>query len=343
MSAFRIDGVPALAVGFTRYGGPEVLHRLDVVVPAPGPGQVRVRVAATSVNPADTYLRGGRFRFVLPIRRPFVPGLDVAGVVDAVGPGVTRIAVGDRVYAALPSRVGGGYADMVVVDEGHTAAAPATVTLADAAALPLVALTALQGLRDRADLRAGSTVLVWGASGGVGAAAVQVAVVLGGRVTAATRSGAAQRVRELGVAEVVSREATPSPLAGRRFDVVFDASGTLSLRRLRELTAPGGTAVTVNPGRSNPVTAALTSLLPGASVRGFVARPDGADLDRIRRWVEAGSVRPWIDIRLPLHEAERAHRLVESRGAVGKVVLVVDGGLAHRRPGEVTEPSGGAG
>lgn len=335
MSAPGIDGVQAEAVGFARYGGPEVLRRQQVVVPAPGPGQVRVRVAATSANPADTYLRSGRFRFVLPVRRPFVPGLDVAGVVDAVGPGVTRTEVGTAVFAALPSRTGGGYAGMVVVDESLVAAAPSTTTLADAAALPLVALTALQGLRNCAGLRSGATVLVWGASGGVGATAVQVAAVLGGRVTAVTRSGAVEQVRGLGV-EVVSRDASSSPLTGRRFDVVFDASGTLSLRALRQLTAPGGTAVTVNPGRGNPLTGVLTRLLPGAAVAGFVARPNGSDLDQVRLWVEAGALRPWLHTRLPLLDAERAHRLLESRETAGKVVLVVDDPLARACPGRAT-------
>lgn len=339
MSASEAGGVRVDAFGFARYGGPEVLHPLQVVVPAPGPGQVRIRVAATSVNPADTYLRSGRFRFVLPVRRPFVPGLDVAGVVDAVGAGVTRVQPGDAVFAALPSRAGGGYAGMAVVDDGLVAEAPSTVTLADAAAVPLVALTAVQGLRDRAGLRAGASVLVWGASGGVGATAVQVAAVLGGRVTAVTRAGAVQRVRGLGV-EVVVRDASSAPLDGRRFDVVFDASGTLSLRMLRQLACPGGTAVTVNPGRGNPLTGALTRLLPGTSVAGFVARPDGADLDQVRQWIDTGALRPWLHTRLALDDAERAHRIVESREATGKVVLVVDDELSAARPGSAARIEG---
>ena len=343
MSAPAVDGARVGAVGFARYGGPEVLQRLEVVVPAPGPGQMRVRVAASSVNPADTYLRSGRFRFVLAVRRPFVPGLDVAGVVDAVGAGVTRTAIGDAVFAALPSRSGGGCAGLVVVEEGLVAAAPSTVTLADAAALPLVALTALQGLRDHAGLRPGASVLVWGASGGVGAAAVQVAGALGGRVTAVTRAGSVERLRELGVREVIGRDTLPAPLTRRRFDVVFDASGTVPLRALRQRTVPDGVAVTVNPGRGNPLTGVLTRSLPGPAVRGFVTRPDGADLDQVRRWVDTGVLRPWVHTRLPLHDAERAHRLVESREAVGKVVLVVDDQLAQLRPGSATTTADGAG
>lgn len=122
--------------------------------------------------------------------------------------------------------------------------------------------------------------------------------------------------------------------------MVFDTSGMLSLRMLRQLAAPEGTAVTVNPGRGNPVTGALTQLLPGTSVAGFVARPDGSDLDLVRHWVEAGALRPWVHTRLPLHDAERAHRLVESRETAGKVVLVVDDQLSRLRPGRVTEAQG---
>lgn len=336
MSAPEVGAVAVDAVGFARYGGPEVLQRLRVEVPAPGPGQVRVRVAASSVNPADTYLRSGRFRFVLPVRRPFVPGLDVAGVVTDVGPGVTGVQPGQAVLAALPSRSGGGYAGSVVVAADLVAGAPSTLTLAEAAALPLVTLTALQGLRDRAGLQPGRSVLVWGASGGVGTAAVQLASVLGGRVTAVTRADAAALVGELGAGEVLTRDAGWPVPGGRRFDAVLDASGTLSLRRLRQLTAGGGVAVTVNPGRGNPVTGALTRTLPGAAVSGFVARPDGTDLDLVRRWVEAGSLRPCVHARLPLADAQRAHRLVESREVVGKVVLVVDDELALTRPARTT-------
>ena len=320
------------AVGFARYGAPDVLRPLGVVVPPPGPGQVRVRVAATGVNPADTYLRAGRFRLILPVRLPFVPGLDIAGVVEAVGPGAGRLQPGQPVYGALATRSAGGYAELVLVEEELLALAPSTLTLAESAALPLAALTALQGFRDHAQLESGASVLVWGASGAVGTTAVQVAAALGGIVTAVTRSSALDMVSELGAKEVLVRDAPRPTQPGRRFDVVFDASGTLPVSRLRQLASAAGRCVTVNPGRGNRAVQVLTRLLPGAQVHGFVTRPNGADLDLIRGWVEAGQLQPVIEDRLVLDQAEHAHEILQVRAATGKLVLTVSNRLAHLRP-----------
>ena len=142
------------AVGLRRYGPPEVLEVLEVERPEPGPDGVLIRVAAAGVNPADCLLRSGGLRFVARQKMPFVPGADVAGVVEAVGPDVTRFGVGDPVYVMLPSTAGGGYAGYAVASEGIVAAIPPGLTFGEAAAVPLAALTALQALRDEADLAA---------------------------------------------------------------------------------------------------------------------------------------------------------------------------------------------
>ncbi len=311
------------AWGFRRYGGPDVLQEIPVPIPSAGPGQVLIEVAATSVNPADTYFRAGRFRLLIRLKLPFVPGLDVAGVVAATGSGSGRFSVGDPVFAALTGKTAGGYARYVAVDESAVARAPSSLSLQEAAAVPLVALTALQGLRDVGGMGAGDRVLVFGAAGGVGTAAVQVAARLGAEVTAATTPDQLGFVRGLGAHEVVNRDRWRESLGGGRFDLVFDASGKLSARALRPLVRREGTAVTVNPGTGNPLIAALSRLLPGAAVRGFLVRPSGGDLVLLRGWIEDGSFRPVIQETLPIQEVARAHRVSEGGGVRGKLVLTI--------------------
>ena len=166
------------AVAFSKYGGPEVLSEQVFPARQPGDGELVVRVAAAALNPGDVWTREGRFKMFMPVTFPFVPGYDVAGVVEAVGPGVTALRAGDRVFAMMPLSVGGGYAERAVVKAAHATHAP-DGPLTAAAALPLVGLTALQGLRDKAEVRAGQRLLVYGAAGGVGHMAVQIGKILG--------------------------------------------------------------------------------------------------------------------------------------------------------------------
>jgi len=166
----RGKSVPAetmKAVGLRRYGPPEVLEILELERPRPASDGVLIRVAAGGVNPADCLLRSGGLRFLARQEMPFVPGADVAGIVEATGPDVTRFRSGDPVYAMLPSTAGGGYAEYAVASEAAVAYVPPGLTLGEAAAVPLAALTALQALREKANLAAGASVLVNGASGGV--------------------------------------------------------------------------------------------------------------------------------------------------------------------------------
>lgn len=171
------------AAGFRRYGGPDELALLEFPPPVPGRGEVLVRVVAASVNPADTHLRAGHLRRVLRLGLPFVPGCDGAGTVVAVGPAVDDLAEGDVVVMASP-RQSGLYAELAVLPAAQCGIAPTRGGLIAAAGLPVTGITALQALRDRARATAGQRVLVYGASGGVGTMAVQIAVALGCEVTA---------------------------------------------------------------------------------------------------------------------------------------------------------------
>ena len=323
------------AVGIRRYGPPEVLEPLEVERPEPGPTGVLIRVVAAGVNPADCLLRSGGLGFVDRQKMPFVPGADVAGVVEAVGPDAMRFRVGDAVYAMLPNTAGGGYAEYAVSAERDVAAVPPGLTFEEAAGVPLAALTALQALRYRANLATGARVLVNGASGGVGTFAVQISRAMGARVTAAASGRNADLVRDLGADEFLDYTAEEVTGGEARYDAVLDAANVLPYRKVRRVLRPNGVFVTVNPfiGRLSP--GWLSRFRGGRRIRSVLVKPDGGDLERIGAWISSGEVRPVIDRSYPLADAVGAHRRSESRRSRGKLVLAVDERLADARPGSV--------
>ena len=321
-------------VVFERYGGEDVLHEAELPDPVAGPGEVLVRVAATSVNPADWRLRQGDLRWFVRLRFPFVPGLDVAGVVHATGAAVAGLEVGDPVVALLPTRTGGACAELVRVRAEHVAPAPRRLCLADAAALPLVGLTALQALRDRARLCPGQRLLVHGAAGGVGTLAVQIGRALGAHVTAVASARHATLLNDLGADEVLDRHAVSVPQLGRRFDVALDCVDTLSTRELRRLLVAGGTAVSVNPGRGL-VSPVMSALHGRRRVRPVLVAPSGEDLRTLAAMVDDGALRPVVERQVPLADLAAAQRENALGRAQGKTVVVVDPRLATLVPAGV--------
>jgi NADPH:quinone reductase-like Zn-dependent oxidoreductase len=326
------------AIGFRRYGGPEALESLEASAPTLAPDAVLIQVAAAGVNPADWALRSGRLRFAVRLKLPFVPGSDVAGLVAAVGPGVTRFRPGDAVYAMLPTSAGGGYAPYAAVAEREAASAPPGLSFAEAAAVPLAGLTALQALRDHAGLAAGARVLINGASGGVGSFAVQIAKAMGARVTAASSRRNAELARGLGADEVIDYTSEDVTAAGAGYDVILDTASTHPFGRWRRALAPKGVVVTVAPTPANFVVARLTRLGGGRRLEMFLVRPSGADLELLSGWITSGRVRPLIDRYYPLADAIAAHRHSESRRARGKLVLLVEPELARESVGEGRGP-----
>jgi len=310
------------AVGFRRYGPPDVLETLEV--PRPEPGEVLIRVAAAGVNPADWALRGGRLRPFVRLELPFVSGSDVAGVVEAVGPGVTRFKLGEAVYAMTPTTTGGAYAEYVTVAADNVAHVPSGLSLGEAAAVPLVALTALQALRDKAELAAGDHVLINGVSGGVGSFAVQISKAMGAQVTATCSGPNVELVRGLGADEVIDYTSEDAAARSPRYDVIFGAVNTLPLLHWRRALRPGGKIVTVNPLFENAVVARLVRAVGRVRLEGVLVRPSGADLGAVGSWISSGKVRPVIDRSYPLSDAAAAHRYSESRRVRGKLVLLVD-------------------
>jgi NADPH:quinone reductase-like Zn-dependent oxidoreductase len=313
------DAATMYAVRMHEYGGPEVLRRERAPRPVAGPGELLVRVHAAAINPVDTQVRAGHARDLAGARLPYIPGFDLSGVVAEVGPGVTRFAPGDEVFAMLDLRRGGAYAEYAVVKEAEAAAKPARATHAEAASLPLVALTVWQALFDTAELQPGETVLIHAGAGGVGSVAIQAARWRGARVIATASERNHEFLRSLGADVVIDYTTQRFEDIARDVDVVLDPIGGDTQVRSLATLRDGGRLV----GLLGLTPAARA---PGRGIRAtaILVEPDAAQLGRIAALVDAGHLRPIVSHLLPLAEAAEAHRQSETRRTRGKIVLEVD-------------------
>jgi NADPH:quinone reductase-like Zn-dependent oxidoreductase len=310
------------AVRYHEYGGTDVLRHDDVERPVPGPGQVLVQVAATSFNPVDDHIRAGALAELMPVTFPYVTGIDLAGTIAELGEGVTGVQVGDRVLAMLPLDSGGAAAEYVVAAAEALAAAPRTIDLTDAAALPLTGLAAWQVLFELAELKPGQTVLVNGAAGGVGGLVVQLAVDAGATVTAVAESREADRLLGYGAVRVVDHlDLAVGPEAvGGPFDVVVNHVRLApdDVARLSHYVADGGVAAsTAGPV---PEDAARSTRSAGLWVRS-----DAAQLGELAARIDAGRLRLHVAARRPLAELVAVHEDAGSGRLPGKTVLLASG------------------
>jgi NADPH:quinone reductase-like Zn-dependent oxidoreductase len=296
------------AIQFEQYGAPDVLHLAEVNTPVAGPGQIRVRVAAVGVNPADFKWREGMFRERVPLQLPHVVGYDIAGTVDTIGPQVTAYRVGERIVASVRS----GYAEFAIADEKNCAAIPDGLDFATAASLPCAALTGVQMIEDAVKPRKGQTLLITGATGAVGRFALHAALALGTRVIAAVRPTYFDEARKLGAQQVVGLQDGNN--AALSFDHVADTVGGPQVATLCRHLVPGGSIITVS---TTPIDPAGLSATPTF----FAYRTDGMRLAQILNQVVTGEVAMPIARRLPLARAAEAHRLIESGGLSGKIIL----------------------
>lgn len=309
------------AVRFHQTGGPEVLRYEDVDQPAPGAGEVLVRVAGSAFNPADGGMRGGFLP--IPITLPHVPGYDVSGTVDALGDGVSGLAVGDAVVGFLPMTADGSAAEHVVAPAEALVPAPSRIALADAAGLPSVGLTAWQALFEAGGLRAGQRILVNGAGGPVGGYAVQLAKRAGAHVVATASPRSHDSVRASGADEIVDHTTTSL------LDAVVEPVDVLL--NLAPITRERFTALAARV-RDGGVVVSTTPMVetPGDPERGVRAvtvfvHPDADVLSRLVALVDSGELRVEIARRVPLSELPALHEQAEAGQVQGKVVVVPSG------------------
>jgi NADPH:quinone reductase-like Zn-dependent oxidoreductase len=314
------------AVQITSFGTPEVLQVNEADRPEPASGEVLVAVEASSVNGHDTLVRAGGLKMVSGRRFPIGLGLDFAGTIAAVGSGVQEYKVGDRVWGMVHPRqkhTTAGAAEYVAVAAERVSLAPANLSSVQAASLVVTGATALIALRDSVHLASGERILIRGAAGGVGTAAVQLAHSLGGQITALARERHAEALRELGADEVLDYTKTSFDQIGR-FDVILDTVGT-ELNCYRGRLGKGGRMVTVGLSASALAAIAASSVHGSRRIRTFSANPDSALLRAAAEHADTGSLRPVIDTVHPLTEIAAAHEAFERGGTLGKHVVAVTG------------------
>ncbi len=318
------------AIVCSSYGRPDVLELAEVEKPALADDLVLVQVRAASVNPADWYGVAGPL-IVRPSTGLFKPrsnrtGIDFAGTVEAVGKDVTHVGPGDDVFGARS----GALAEYVTVRDA-VVAKPANITFEEAAAVPVAAITALQGLRDKGQLQAGQRVLINGASGGVGTFAVQIAKALGAEVTAVCSTRNVEQARSLGADHVIDYTREDFTRSDERYDLLLDVAGGKSWSQLRRVLTQGAVVVIVGAQKrrvfgpiGHIVRLRVASLLRRSQKAVFfIAKTNRADMEILRELLETGKVKPVVDRKYELAETADAFRYLGEGHARGKVIVTV--------------------
>jgi NADPH:quinone reductase-like Zn-dependent oxidoreductase len=300
------------AVRFHDYGGPEMLVLEQVPRPQPQPDQVLIRLQATGVNPADWKMRAGFYKEFMPLPLPWTPGLDGAGIVEAVGADITRFRKGQAVYGIVT----GGYAGYAIAPASDLQPKPAHLSFEQAASAPMGALTAWQAVIEEAKVQPGQRVLVHGAAGGVGIYAVQFARWKGAHVIGTASAANIEFVRSLGAETVIDYDATPFETALKDVDVVVDTVGGEVLERSWAVLRPGGALVTI---------AALLSPEAGQAhgVQAMTAaRAATEKLGQISELIESKQIKPIVGAVFPLAKARQAQELSQTGHGRGRIVLL---------------------
>lgn len=315
-----------------RYGMPDVLKFMDVEKPIPNDDQVLVNVHAASLNMFDWHLLTADIflvRLNMGLFKPKnrIPGADVAGRVEAVGKNVTQFKVGDEVYGDLAASGCGSFAEYVAVPEKALALKPFNLAFEEAAAFPMAAVTALQGLRDAGKIQPGHKVLIQGASGGVGSFAVQIAKAFGAEVTAVCSTRNIEQAHSLGADHIIDYTREDFAKNGKQYDLIFAANGYRKLEEYKNSLSPKGIYVMAG-GATKQIFEALLrgsflSEKDGRKLGAFTAEPKQADLIYLKGLAEAGKIKPVIDKSYPLSETAQALRYLGEGHARGKVILTV--------------------
>jgi NADPH:quinone reductase-like Zn-dependent oxidoreductase len=304
------------AIVVHEYGGPEVLKYEDAPRPEPKDNEVLVRMITAGVNPVDALIRSGKYAKFFGTTLPLIPGYDIAGVVEKTGAKVTKLKVGDSIYAYV--MWGGGYAEYAVATEGEATAKPKSLTFVEAAGVPLAALTAWQALIDTAKLSAGQTVLIHGGSGGVGSFAIQIAKARGAKVIATASTANQDLLKQLGADVAVDYTTTRFEDVAKDVDVVLDSVGKDTLARSYGVVKRGGFIATLV---AQPDQAELDKHgIRGAPIS---VKPNSDELTEITKLIEQKKIKPVISQVLPLTDAVKAQEQAATHHTRGKIVLKI--------------------
>jgi NADPH:quinone reductase-like Zn-dependent oxidoreductase len=306
------------AVVVHQYGGPEVLKYEEVPRPEPADDQILIRVIAAGVNPVDALIRSGVFAKYFKSKLPLIPGYDVAGTVEKAGAKITKFKAGDPVYAYLGLKDGGGYAEYAVGTEKEAAPKPKTLNYTEAAAVPVVALTAWQALVDTAKLSAGQTVLIHGGSGGVGSFAIQIAKAKGAKVIATASTPNQDLLKQLGADVAIDYTKVKFEEVAKDVDVVLDSVGKDTLSRSYGVLKKGGFIVSLV---AKPDAAELDK--HGIKGSGLNVEANSDELAQIGKLIDAKKIKVILSQVLPLADAAKAQAQAETGHTRGKIVLKV--------------------
>jgi NADPH:quinone reductase-like Zn-dependent oxidoreductase len=306
------------AIRMHSYGGPEVLQYEDAPRPQIRKGEVLVRVHAAGVNPLDWKARSGSLNGFIQHKLPLIPGWDVSGVVEEVGPGVSQFMKGDEVFAMADPTRDGAYADYIAVREAAVAMKPKSLHHVRAAATPVSALTAWRSLFDLGHLQSGQRILIHGGSGGVGHFAVQLAKWKGAHVLATASTKNHELLRKLGADETIDYTTREFEDVANKIDMVLDTIGGETQERSWPVLKKGGVLISL----VQPPSQKKANQFGARGIMSSV-QPNGAQLTKVAKLIDSSKLRPTIDRILPLSEARRAHELSQNGHVHGKIVLRV--------------------
>ncbi|MEG4210603.1 NAD(P)-dependent alcohol dehydrogenase [Microcoleus sp. S13_B4] len=312
------------AVAFDRYGSAEELLYRELEKPIAKSNELLVRVRASSVNPVDWKIRQGHLQLLTGFNFPRIVGSDISGVVVEVGREVTKFQPGDEVYTFLNPISGGACAEYAAVPESDAAIKPKNITHAEAAAVPIAGLTALQSLRDLGQLQAGNKVLVNGASGGVGTFAVQVAKAMNAEITGVCSAKNRELVKSLGADFVLDYAEVDFTQQSDKYDIILDAVGTRTFDDCEKVLQPEGVYISTLPSLDNLAPMLTSWFISGKKAKFILANANTSDLGALRELIESEKVEPIVDRTYSLQEVAAAHVYSETGRAIGKIAIVIE-------------------
>lgn len=307
------------------YGPINNLNIKDIDIPRIGKSDVLVKVHAAGINPLDWKIAEGEMKRYIPLSLPYVLGHDFAGIVHDTGENVKKFKKGDEVYGMLDSQKGGAFAEFVSINQDFLCKKPKNTSMSEAAAIPLTALAALEGLRTKGKLKKGDDVLINGASGGVGTMAIQIANALGANeVTAVCSARNADLVKKLGADHVIDYKKTDFTKQKEIYEIIFDTVGTASFFSTRSVLEPKGKYISTLVSPANMILGFLTTILSGRQCEYIIVRPSGSKLAEITQLVETHKLKPVIEKVYKLTEIHSALERSMSGRVTGKLVLTID-------------------